>query len=68
VLTFPIVTDAPAITAPLAARTTPDTVAVAFSVGPSPPHAATRIDVSRAMASVRIVVEDRAPAAFITLS
>src|SRR5918999_233562 len=55
---LPIVTDAPSMTAPVAALTTPDTVAVA--VGPPgslPPHAATRIDVARAIASVGIDVE-----------
>src|SRR3712207_52994 len=46
------------MTAPLAALTTPDTVAVAVGPpGPLSPHAATRIDVTKPIASVWIIVE-----------
>ena len=57
---LPIVTDAPSMTAPAAALTTPDTVAVA--VGPSgspPPHAAASIDATKAIVSVGTDVENR---------
>jgi uncharacterized protein (DUF2062 family) len=50
------------MTAPVAALTTPDTVAVAVAVGPPEslfPHAATRIDVANTIASVGIDVENR---------
>jgi hypothetical protein len=50
------------MTAPLAAFTTPDTVAVAVAVGPPeslfPPHAATRTEVANATTSVGIDVEN----------
>src|SRR5918999_2356188 len=58
-VTVPIVTDAPSMTAPVAAVTTPDTVAVA--VGPPEslsPHATAKIDVTKAIASVGIDVEN----------
>src|SRR3712207_3865160 len=48
------------MTAPVAALTTPDTVAVrAGSLGLLPPHAATAIDVITAIVSVEIDVETR---------
>ena len=61
---LPIFTDARSMTAPVAAVTTPDTVAVAVSVavglpGSPFPHAATRMDVTaNASESVEIDVEN----------
>jgi hypothetical protein len=57
---FPMLTSAPSTTAPVAALTTPDRVAAAAGrAGSLSPHAATRIDVANAIASVEIDVENR---------
>src|SRR5688572_32685689 len=59
---LPIFTDAPAMTPPVSAPTTPDTVAVAVvagSPGLLPPHAATTIDVAQARVSAETDVETR---------
>src|SRR5688572_9468580 len=57
---LPIFTDAPAMTPPVSAPTTPDTVAVAAgSPGLLPPHAGTMIDVAKASVSAETDVETR---------
>jgi hypothetical protein len=56
IVVLPTFTEAPSMTAPLVALTMPDKLAVA--AGPaSAPHAARRVEATRAVASVRIDVE-----------